>query len=203
MSEDAQKQSASEEEDRAAISAVLAGHTEAFAFIDRKYRRKLSAMIRRIIGNNDDVEDLVQDTFLKALRALSTFRHEYSFEKWLFKIASNTCIDYLRRKRFAPEALEHSDDTEDEPPRQYADPNSSVPDEQLIRQERYAIVRAAIEALPEKYRVVIHLRHDLELDYEEIAQRLDLPLGTVKAHLFRARQLLLKALSKYRHLFES
>lgn len=202
MSEDRPDRAASDREDLEAIRAVLAGNPNAFATIDRKYRRRLYGIIRSIIRSEEDAKDLVQDTLLKAFRALDSYKPEYPFEKWLFKIASNTCIDYLRRRRFAPERLELDDSEGDAPPRQYADPNSPIPDEELMRSERQAILRAAIESLPEKYRIVIELRHDRGMEYAEIAEQLGLPLGTVKAHLFRARQLLLKKLQPHRDLFE-
>jgi RNA polymerase sigma-70 factor (ECF subfamily) len=202
MSDERPHTPAADTDDLAVVRAVLAGDTNAFSAIDRKYRRRLYVLIRHIIRNDRDAEDLVQDTLLKAFRALESFKPEYSFEKWLFKIASNTCIDYLRRARFAPESLQLDDSDNDEPPRQVADPNSPRPDEVLEHAERQEILRAAIASLPDKYRTVIYLRHELELDYNEIAVRLNVPLGTVKAHLFRARQLLLKKLEPYRQLFE-
>jgi RNA polymerase sigma factor (sigma-70 family) len=193
---------ASDREDLEVIRAVLAGNTNAFAQLDRKYRRKLYGVIRSIVRNDDDAQDLVQDTLLKAFRALDTYKQEYPFEKWLFKIASNTCIDYIRRTRFAPERLELDDSGGDAPVRQYIDHDSPIPDEELIRKERTAILSSAIESLPEKYRIVIELRHEREMEYADIAEYLGVPLGTVKAHLFRARQLLLKKLESHRHLFE-
>ncbi len=202
MSEEQRHEHDSDAEDFAIVRSVLAGETSAFDRLDRKYRRRLYVLIRHIIRNDADAEDLVQDTLLKAFRALASFKPEYSFEKWLFKIASNTCIDYLRRSRFAPESLDLHDSDDDLPPRQYPDPNSPRPDEVLEQAERREILQRAIATLPEKYRIVIELRHEMELDYNEIAERLNVPLGTVKAHLFRARQLLLKKLEPYRHLFE-
>lgn len=192
---------ASEEDDYAVVCAVIAGDTNAFARLDKKYRRKLYGMIRVIIRNEDDAWDLVQDTLLKAYRALPRYKPEYSFEKWLFKIASNTCIDYLRRQRFAPDTLDIGDD-EERPAMHHADPSIPTPDEVLFRQERCALVRAAIESLPQQYRQVIEMRHFEELEYTEIAARLGLPLGTIKAHLFRARQMLLKKLRQYHYPFE-
>ncbi|MCX8051465.1 MAG: sigma-70 family RNA polymerase sigma factor [Chlorobi bacterium] len=202
MSDERPARTPSDQEDIAIVRAVLEGDTNAFALLDRKYRRKLYGLIRAIVGNDDDAEDLLQDTLLKAYRALGSFKVEYSFEKWLFKIASNTCIDYLRRLRFAHESLDLDETDDDAPKRQFADTSVLQPDEQMIKSERHEILSAAIASLPDKYRIVIELRHKEELDYTEIAERLDLPLGTVKAHLFRARQLLLKKLEPYRHLFE-
>ncbi|MCX7930267.1 MAG: sigma-70 family RNA polymerase sigma factor [Chlorobi bacterium] len=202
MHDDSSRPPTSEADDHTLVRAALAGDRAAFDLLDRKYRRRLFLLIRRIVRDDRDAEDLVQDTLFKAFRALDSFNVEYSFEKWLFKIASNTCIDYLRRLRFAPEPLDLHDGDDDTPPRQYIDPNSPRPDEELERFERQELLHTAIESLPEKYRIVIRLRHEQELDYVEIAERLGIPLGTVKAHLFRARQMLLKKLEPYRHLFE-
>lgn len=202
MNDTSSARTPSDEEDLVVIRAVVEGDTNAFAVLDRKYRRKLYGVIRSIIRNDADAEDLVQDTLMKAFRALKLFNPEYSFEKWLFKIASNTCIDYLRRLRFMHDRLHLDESDEEHPPRQYADDSIPLPDEPIMQAERTAILRTAIASLPAKYRVVIELRHIEELEYADIAQRLGLPLGTVKAHLFRARQMLLKKLEPYRHLFE-
>jgi len=197
--------SASEQsaEDEAIIREVLAGNVNAFARLERKYRRIVSFLIRKMIRNEQDIADLTQDTFVRAFAALPSFQFEYPFSRWLYKIASNRCIDHLRRKRFSQVSL-------DEPLKSrdggdlYMDPRDSgqTPDVALLTQERVQLLRQALAGLPDKYRQVIRMRHDEELEYQEIAERLQQPLGTVKAHLFRARKLLYKSLMKHGGHFE-
>ncbi|MBL7998566.1 MAG: sigma-70 family RNA polymerase sigma factor [Candidatus Kapabacteria bacterium] len=185
------------------IQDILAGNTNAFAILQKKYNRQITSLLRRMVREPDDVADLVQETFIKAYRALATFQCEHSFEKWLYKIASNNCIDYLRRKRFQMVSIDKPIGTGDggEIYMEIPDPHSPQPDAGMLGSERSAIIREAFNSLPEKYQEVIRMRHEEELEYNEIAEKLDLPLGTVKAHIFRARQMMYKKLQKHSHLF--
>lgn len=190
-------------EDEAVIRDILAGNINAFAILERKYRRIVSFLIRKMIRNEEDVEDLTQETFVKAYAALPSFQFEYPFSRWLYKIASNRCIDHLRRKRFAAVSLDEPLNTRDGG-ELYMEPadRGHTPDTALLAKERAEMLREALRTMPEKYREVIRLRHEEELEYQEIADRLHQPLGTVKAHLFRARKLLYKKLLKHGSHFE-
>jgi RNA polymerase sigma-70 factor (ECF subfamily) len=185
------------------IRSVLAGETDAFAKLEKKYRKIVAFLVRKMISNEEDVRDLTQETFVKAFAALPAFRFEYPFSRWLFKIASNRCIDHLRRKRLAPLSLDAPIATKDGGV-MYVDPQDlgPTPDVQALASERSAMLRQALETLPEKYREVIRLRHEEELEYQEIADKLGHPLGTVKAHLFRARKMLYKQLVRHEAAFE-
>lgn len=190
-------------EDAQIIREVLAGNANAFAELERKYRRIVSFLIRKMIRNQEDVADLTQDAFVKAFAALPSYRFEFPFSSWLYKIASNRCIDYLRRRRFQMLSIDQPislrDGTE-----LTTDPADRGPhaDEILLAKERAAMLQQALDTLPEKYRTVIFLRHEEDLDYIEIAEKLGRPLGTVKAHLFRARKLLYKKLLRHGKHFE-
>lgn len=203
MSDTPQQAADSSGEDEAIIRDVLAGNTNAFAKLERKYRRIVSFLIRKMIRDEEDVNDLVQDTFVKAYQALPSFQFEYPFSRWLYKIASNRCIDHLRRRRFAMVSLDTPLRSKDggeffmEP-----EDRGPTPDVTLLANERVAMLKQALATLPERYREVIRLRHDEELEYQEIADRLKQPLGTVKANLFRARKMLLKMLLKHGSHFE-
>jgi RNA polymerase sigma-70 factor (ECF subfamily) len=190
-------------QDEAVIRSVLAGETDAFAKLEKKYRKIVAFLVRKMISNEEDVRDLTQETFVKAFAALPAFRFEYPFSRWLFKIASNRCIDHLRRKRLAPLSLDAPIATKDGGV-MYVDPQDlgPTPDVQALASERSAMLRQALETLPEKYREVIRLRHEEELEYQEIADKLGHPLGTVKAHLFRARKMLYKQLVRHEAAFE-
>ncbi|MBC8125045.1 MAG: sigma-70 family RNA polymerase sigma factor [Candidatus Kapabacteria bacterium] len=203
MSDTPQQAADSSGEDEAIIRDVLAGNVNAFATLERKYRRIVFFLVRKMIRDEEDVNDLVQDTFVKAFQALPSFRFEYPFSRWLFKIASNRCIDHLRRRRFAMVSI-------DAPVRSkggeefYMEPEDRgpTPDVTLLSKERIALLQEALAKIPEKYREVIRLRHSEELEYQEIADQLNQPLGTVKANLFRARKMLYKMLLKHGSHFE-
>ena len=192
-------------EDAEVIIRILDGEVNAFGILQKKYKRVISSLIRKMIKDEDDIDDLVQETFIKAYRALDRYQSSYSFSAWIYRIASNTCIDFLRKKRLNIISIDQPIGTTDEEDGLFfeIEDNSYQPDVEFINNERKAALYSAIDSLPEKYRLIIKLRHEEELDYNEIALKLDMPLGTVKAHLFRARKMLLDDLKKINHLFEN
>ena len=197
------EQAESAAEDAAIIREVLGGNVDAFAKLEKKYKRIVSFLIRKMIRNEEDVADLTQDTFVKAYNALPRFKFEYPFSRWLYKIASNRCIDQLRRKRFQNVSIDDPIPTKDGGELTMDPPDKGpVPDDQLLAKERADMLREALSELPEKYQVVIRMRHEEELDYQEIADKLGHPLGTVKAHIFRARKMLYKKLLKHGSHFD-
>lgn len=183
----------SNEEDFEAIRKILDGDKSAFTFIQNKYKARIKSLVRRMIKDPDDVDDLTQEAFIKAYNALDTFQFAYNFSAWLYRIASNSCIDFLRKKRFKTVSLDQPVGGEDD---LFIDvpTNDMTPDIKMISKERKKILNKAINELPENYRNIIKMRHTEEMDYKEIAEQLNIPLGTVKAHLFRARKLLYDAL---------
>ncbi len=187
------------EEDFKAIRNVLAGDVNSFAFLQDKYNIRITALIRRMINNPDDVEDLVQETFIKAFKALPRFQFSYTFSAWIYRIASNNTIDFLRKKRFQMVSIDQPFGEDED---QYIDikDTSHTPEVELISLERKEILAKAISDLPQNYRVIVQLRHQEELEYSEIASKLNIPLGTVKAHLFRARKLLYEALKDQKEI---
>jgi RNA polymerase sigma factor (sigma-70 family) len=190
----------SQEEDFEAIRLVLAGDNRGFEVLQKKYNRLITSLIRRMIRNEEDVRDLTQDTFIKAYNAISSFQFGYSFSSWIYKIASNTCIDFLRKKRLAEVSLNQKSNSDEEYEIEIED-KDYMPDISLMTEEKLKTLREAIDKLPDNYKEIIKLRHEKEMDYADIAERLDIPLGTVKAHLFRARKQLFAQLKKYRYLF--
>ena len=167
----------------------------------KKYYKLVNNLIYRMIYNKDDVEDLTQEAFIKAFNSLEKFDHQFAFSTWLYKIASNNCIDYLRKKKLNTISIDKEIDGEDEDLRFEIPDNDYVPDRNILETEKQAILEDAIESLPEKYKSVILLRHQDDMEYEEIAKKLKLPLGTVKAHIFRGRELLNKYLKDKLHHF--
>jgi RNA polymerase sigma-70 factor (ECF subfamily) len=172
------------DDDQALISATLAGRTEAFGTLVARYERAVYHLAVRTLHDVTEAEDAAQEAFFKAYRALSSFRPGAKFSTWIFTICYRCCCDRLaKRKRFSREEL---------PDR--ADP-SAGPEALAERSDDARRLRAAIDALPEKYRAAITLYHLQGKQYEEIATVLNLPLGTVKTHLFRAKEQLRKALT--------
>jgi RNA polymerase sigma-70 factor (ECF subfamily) len=186
--------SESRREDLAMISAAIRGEQAAYGTLMKKYRDSIFNLIFRIIRDREQVEDLTQETFVKAFASLKSFNREFAFSTWLYKIATNSSIDYIRKKKLhttsinKPISHEDSDYTMELPDSTYE------PDKFIIQRQKSKIIAEAIEKLPPKYRQVIILRHNEERDYAEIAKILKIPIGTVKAHIFRARELLYKSL---------
>lgn len=193
----------SRREDADLIERAVAGDQQAFAQLRQKYYPTIAGLIRRMMRNSDDIEDLIQETFVKAFNAIATFNHDYAFSTWLYRIASNHCIDFLRKKRLKTFSIDQPIETSDGEIQYEISDSTWLPDSDIHTREKTALLQNAIQELPEKYRVVIELRHGEELDYQEIANKLGLPLGTVKAHLFRAREMLYKKLKNKMYYFYS
>jgi len=172
--------------DDALIAASVAGNGEAFGTLVERYERAVYHLAYRTLHDAEEAKDATQEAFMKAYRALHTFRPGAKFSTWIFTIVYHACCDRLaRRKRWSDAEL---------PDR--ADP-SAGPEALAEAGDDARRLRAAIEALPEKYRTVITLFHLQGKQYDEIATVLDLPMGTVKTHLFRAKELLRKALGDH------
>jgi RNA polymerase sigma-70 factor (ECF subfamily) len=169
--------------DDALIAAAVAGNGESFGTLVERYDRAVYHLAYRTLHDVEEAKDATQEAFMKAYRALHTFRPGAKFSTWIFTIVYHACCDRLaRRKRLSDAEL---------PDR--ADP-AAGPEALAEASDDARRLRAAIEGLPEKYRTVITLFHLQGKQYEEIATVLDLPMGTVKTHLFRAKELLRKAL---------
>lgn len=147
-----------------------------------------------MIREKEEVEDLTQEAFIKAFTSLSSFNEEYAFSTWLYKIATNNCIDYIRRRKLQKFSIDKPVESKDSDFTFELPDSTYEPDREIIDRQRKNLLEEAINALPPKYRRVIRLRHTEEREYQEIADLLGLPLGTVKAHIFRARELLYKYL---------
>lgn len=177
-------------EDKDLIKQALAGSQDAYKRLMRKYHNAIFHLIVRMIGYRSEAEDLTQEAFIKAFNALGTFNDEFAFSTWLYKIATNNCIDHLRKRKIRTFSIDKPVPTHDGDV-QYEIPDSSYrPDTGILESQQTRIIQEAIDALPAKYRRVIVMRHQQEMSYEDIAAELQLPLGTVKAHIFRAREML-------------
>jgi len=177
-------------EDYAFVLSALKGDQNAYAELYGRYKESIYYMILKMVHNRDDADDLTVESFGKAFANLEKYAPEFAFSTWLFKISSNNTIDFIRKKRMEVVSLDDDQNNESQNISNTVSSNLPDPEEQFIKKQRAILMREMIDQLNPKYRVLIQLRFFEELSYEEIAQRLDLPLGTVKAQLFRAKDLL-------------
>lgn len=175
------------------IARAIRGEAEFFEHIVHRYSRPVTKFIYRMVGDYETALDLTQEVFLKVYTALDRYDERYKFSTWLFKIASNHTIDYLRKQNGSTFSL---DEINGESERHFLEALSEEPspERQAILNQRRAIIESIIAQLPVPYRQMIVLRHVAELEYEEIAEVSGLPLGTVKNRLFRAREAIRKKL---------
>ncbi len=199
--EPAKEKSANSKEDLLLIGKALDGESSAYKELVSKYERAMYFHILKLVRNRDIIEDLIQEVFMKAFDNLNSYNPEYAFSTWLYRIATNHSIDYLRKKKLQTYSIDQPVDGKDGEIHIELPDQDSETDLYVIRKQRHNIIRDAIENLPDKYKQVITMRHVEEKSYQEISDLLDLPLGTVKAHLFRARELLYKELKNKRHMF--
>lgn len=193
--------SSSSLQDEKYVSEALKGDQKAYQKLTEKYRRPLYFHVAKMVKNTEQVEDLVQEAFIKAFNNLESYNSSYAFSTWLYRITTNHTIDYLRKKKLQTTSIDKPIKTRDGELSFELPDNYSETDRQIIHKQRKQIITHAIENLPEKYRQVINMRHIEEYSYQEISDQLDLPLGTVKAHIFRAREMLYKALKDKREKF--
>lgn len=176
------------------INRALQGDQKAYAELMERYHGPLYNLLYKMVRSKEETEDLVQEAFMKAFASLASFNEEFAFSTWLYKIAINNTIDHLRKKKLRTYSLDKPiQSKEGELKREFPDLQSST-DHDLLSTEKSRLIAGAIAELPEKYRKVILLRHSDELSYEEIAEITKVPLGTVKARIFRAREILKRKL---------
>jgi RNA polymerase sigma-70 factor (ECF subfamily) len=167
------------------------GDQAAYAELMDRYRESVYFMLLKMIKNSDDAEDLTIEAFGKAFNRLEQYSPSYAFSTWLFKIASNNCIDFIRKKRVYLTSMDHAYANSDgDSVRIDVESNTLDPEEEIIKNQKVKMMRLVVSKLKPRYRELIEKRYFQELSYEEIAQEMDLPLGTVKAQLFRARDFL-------------
>lgn len=180
------------QEDIRLVEAALAGSAKAYESLMRKYRKSVYHLTLKMVRNPDDADDLTLEIFAKAFQALPKYQAVFAFSTWLFRIATNHTIDFVRRNnRLRTQSLS-TGIALGEGESLVPDVASPEPDPQqaYMRQQRIELVQRLVEMLPPKYLMLVRLRYFDELSYEEIAQQIDAPLGTVKAQLHRARELL-------------
>jgi len=176
------------------IQKILNGEEDAFLHIVNKYKSALYGVVFKMINNKDEADDIVQETFIKAFSSIRTFDEKYSFATWLFKIGTNNCIDHLRKRKIKSISINSAFSNEE------GDNDLNLPDltyeadRHVIEEQRKKLIEDAFNSLPEKYATVVRMRHQEDKTYEQISSELNMPIGTVKAHIFRGREMLYKYL---------
>lgn len=176
------------------IENAMSGDERVFKLIINKYERALFYFIAKMIRDKEVIPDLVQEVFVKAFANMSSYNPQYAFSTWLYRIATNHSIDYLRKKKLQTMSIDQPIATRDGEMQMELPDSNFAADKDIHQKERSKVIEEAINSLPVKYQTVIKMRHMEEKSYEEIAEILGVPLGTVKAHIFRARELLYKFL---------
>jgi len=176
------------ETDRALVERVRKGDVRAFDLLVRKYRHKILGLISRYVHDWSECEDVAQEAFVRAWRALPAFRGESAFYTWMYKIAVNTAKNHLVAQGRRPPADDMDADTAVQIEAGARLRDEATPERELARQQIEQTVANTVEALPEELRVAITLREVDGLSYEEIAERMGCPIGTVRSRIFRARE---------------
>jgi RNA polymerase sigma factor (sigma-70 family) len=186
LSEKAQK-------DFVLVQRATKGDQKAYAELMGRYRDAIYYMLLKMVNNSSDAEDLTIEAFGKAFKNIQQYTPNYAFSTWLFKIATNNCIDFIRKRKATTISLDQNDD---DPDKMTPDIQASIldPEEEMIKEQKQKMMREIVSKLKPRYRKLIELRYFKEYSYEEIAEELELPIGTVKAQLFRARELLFNIL---------
>lgn len=179
------------------------GDQKAYAELMQRYKDSIYFMALKMVNNKDDAMDLTVETFGKAFENLDKYKPDFAFSTWLFRIATNNCIDFIRKKRLNVVSLNTLTDQDGEERQLEVRSENLNPEETSIKKQENEKLKNIVDQLPSRYRTLIILRYFEEQSYEEIAQQLDLPLGTVKAQLFRARDLLANVMNRKKTNFRS
>jgi RNA polymerase sigma-70 factor (ECF subfamily) len=175
--------------DKSLVEQALQKREEAYSAIVSRYQERVTKYILLLVSNNDDAKDISQETFEKAFGMLHSYDSQFAFSTWLFTIAKNCCIDFLRKQRLNVRSIETMTNSDDPGGRSSSVPS---PEENFIFEQEIDKLKRHIEKLPELYREVAELRFLHEYAYEEIAKELNLPLGTIKTRIRRAKEHLIK-----------
>jgi RNA polymerase sigma factor (sigma-70 family) len=177
------------------VGQAMQGDQKAFAELMQRYKDSIYFMLLKMVNNRDDADDLTIEAFGKAFKNLHQYTPDYAFSTWLFKIATNNCIDFIRRKRKMTFSIHQGIESENGSEMQFEIKSPSLdPEERMIKRQKAVLMREVVEKLKPRYRRLVELRYFQERSYDEIASELQLPLGTVKAQLFRAREFLYQIL---------
>ncbi len=177
------------------VAEAREGNEKAYAKLMNRYRDSIYFMLLKMVNNPSDAEDLTIEAFGKAFRNLDSYTPKFAFSTWLFKIATNNCVDFIRKKQLSPALFDNQQDDLDN---LTVNLQSDTPDpeESLINLQEIAALKDVVNQLKPRYKSLIELRYYKEYSYEEIASELNMPIGTVKAQLYRAKTLMYNILTK-------
>ncbi len=185
------------QQDIALVEKAKKGDQLAYGELLGRYRDAIYFMLLKMVNNPIDAEDLTIEAFGKAFKNIDQYAPNFAFSTWLFKIATNNCIDFIRKKRASHVSLDQTVDGEDSlAPSSLIQSDVPDPEAYMINKQKIKHMRDIVSRLKPRYRQLVELRYFKEYSYEEIAVELDIPIGTVKAQLFRARELLLNILNR-------
>ena len=177
------------------VQLAVKGDQKAYAELMSRYKDSIYFMLLKMVNNRDDADDLTIEAFGKAFKNLHQYTPDFAFSTWLFKIATNNCIDFIRRKRKFTFSIDKSMENDSGQEMQFEIKSPMLdPEENMIKKQKALLMRDVVEKLKPRYKRLVELRYFQERSYEEIADELKLPLGTVKAQLFRAREFLYQIL---------
>lgn len=182
------------------VLKAIAGDQKAYAELLGRYRDAIYFMLLKMVNNPSDAEDLTIEAFGKAFKSINQYAPNFAFSTWLFKIATNNCIDFMRKKKSTPLSFENHGEENDDPSHNIQCEDLD-PEESMINHQKMLMMKDLVSKLKPRYRELIELRYFKEYSYDEIAKELDLPIGTVKAQLFRARDLLFNVFNNTTHKF--
>ncbi len=167
------------------------GDQRAYADLMRMYKEPIYLLLLKMTNNPTEADDLTMEAFGKAFASLHLYTPTHAFSTWLFSIATNNCVDFIRKKRLQTIYLDDIRTKSEGEVYEYPIPSEGDnPEENIIHEQRVQILREVVRQLKPRYRKLVEMRYFEEMSYEEIAEELDMPLGTVKVQLFRARDLL-------------
>ena len=180
------------QDDFSLVELAKGGCQKSFARLMERHQAAVFHLMLRMTKDREDANDLTLEAFGKAFTRLGSYAPNYAFSTWLYKIAVNNCIDFVRRKRINLLSIDNCiDPAEGEQDfRETLRADHLDPEQFIIRTQRIELMRRCMDQLTEKYRQMLEMRYDLDMTYEEIAEEMRVPLGTVKAQLFRAKELL-------------
>jgi RNA polymerase sigma-70 factor (ECF subfamily) len=191
--------SAKAQYDVALVKRAVEQHDQAaYAELLDRYKESVFYLLMKMVNNRDDAEDLTIEAFGKAFKNIEQYTPNFAFSTWLFRIATNNCIDFIRKKRMVTVSLDKTFEGDDGGEMTMdVRSNTLDPEESLIRKQKNVLMQSLVTKLKPRYRTLVEMRYFQELSYEEIAEKLDLPIGTVKAQLFRSREFLYNILRNH------
>lgn len=186
------------QEDMELVHKAIGGDQQAYSMLMSRYKDSINYMLLKMVHNRDDADDLTIEAFGKAFLNLEKYTPDFAFSTWLYRIALNNAIDFIRKKKLNTLSLDNDNDESSKYAYSKIKTSALDPEESIIKDQRAFLMRTILNELNPKYKTLIELRYFDELSYEEIAEKLNMPLGTVKAQLFRARNILYEIIAERR-----